>query len=314
MLIKEKTPILSSEITDKAIFINRRKIIKAAAGISIASLLPGSVNAQEKKYAHIPAGPYSASLKVTDYEDAANYTNYYEFSTNKKDSTVLAKNLKTIPWNVTVEGEAEKTGVFNLEDILKNNSLEERIYRFRCVEAWSMAAPWIGFPLGAMLKQFQPSSKAKFVKFTTLYDPEVMIGQKTKALGWPYVEGLRMDEAMHPLAFMATGMYDDTLPNQNGAPLRLVIPWKYGFKSIKAIVKIRFTETMPATAWNKMAPGEYGFYANVNPAVAHPRWSQSRERILGASIFTPKRKTEMFNGYEEQVASLYSGMDLKKYF
>ncbi len=203
---------------------------------------------------------------------------------------------------------------FNLEDILKNNSLEERIYRFRCVEAWSMAAPWIGFPLGAMLKQFQPSSKAKFVKFTTLYDPEVMIGQKTKALGWPYVEGLRMDEAMHPLAFMATGMYDDTLPNQNGAPLRLVIPWKYGFKSIKAIVKIRFTETMPATAWNKMAPGEYGFYANVNPAVAHPRWSQSRERILGASIFTPKRKTEMFNGYEEQVASLYSGMDLKKYF
>ena len=177
-----------------------------------------------------------------------------------------------------------------------------------------MVVPWIGFPLGAMLKQFKPTSKAKFVEFTTLYDPEVMVGQRTKVLDWPYIEGLRIDEAMHPLAFMATGMYDDELPNQNGAPLRLVIPWKYGFKSIKAIVKIRFSETMPATAWNKMAAREYGFYANVNPEVPHPRWSQSRERILGASIFTPKRKTEKFNGYGKQVASLYSGMDLKKYF
>ncbi len=315
MLIKEKPSILSSEITDKAIFQNRRKIIKAAAGLSIASLLPSIASAEQaKKYAAVPSGPYSANLQVTSIEDAANYTNYYEFSTNKKDSTVLAQPLKTNPWTITVEGEAEKTGEFNLEDILKNNPLEERISRFRCVEAWSMVVPWIGFPLGAMLQQFKPTAKAKFVEFTTMYNPEVMIGQRGKSLDWPYVEALRIDEAMHPLAFMATGMYDEDLPKQNGAPLRLVVPWKYGFKSIKAIVKIRFSETMPATAWNKMAAGEYGFYANVNPDVPHPRWSQSRERILGASIFTPKRKTELFNGYGEQVASLYTGMDLKKYF
>ncbi len=315
MLIKEKPSTLSSEITDKAIFQNRRKIIKAAAGLSIASLLPSTASAEQaKKYAAVPGGPYSANLQVTSIEDATNYTNYYEFSTNKKDSTVLAQPLKTNPWTITVEGEAEKTGEFNLEDILKNNPLEERISRFRCVEAWSMVVPWIGFPLGAMLQQFKPTAKAKFVEFTTLYNPEVMVGQRSKSLDWPYVEALRIDEAMHPLAFMATGMYDEDLPKQNGAPLRLVVPWKYGFKSIKAIVKIRFSETMPATAWNKMAAGEYGFYANVNPDVPHPRWSQSRERILGASIFTPKRKTELFNGYGEQVASLYTGMDLKKYF
>jgi len=312
MLIKKKPSILSSEITDKAIFQNRRKIIKAAAGLSITSLLPSTANAEQaKKYAN---GPYSANLQVTSIEDVTNYTNYYEFSTNKKDSTVLAQSLKTRPWSITVAGEAEKTGEFNLEDILENNPLEERISRFRCVEAWSMVVPWIGFPLGAMLQQFKPNSKAKFVEFTTLYNPDVMIGQRTKSLDWPYVEALRIDEAMHPLAFMATGMYDEDLPKQNGAPLRLVVPWKYGFKSIKAIVKIRFSETMPATAWNKMAAGEYGFYANVNPDVPHPRWSQSRERVLGASIFTPKRKTELFNGYGEQVAALYTGMDLKKYF
>ncbi|MDF1583742.1 MAG: protein-methionine-sulfoxide reductase catalytic subunit MsrP [Methyloprofundus sp.] len=313
--MKEQSSILSSEITDKAIFQNRRKIIKAAAGLSIASLLPIRANAEQaKKYAQVPSGPYSADLQVTRIEDATNYTNYYEFSTNKKDATVLAQPLKINPWTITIEGEAEKTGEFNLENILKNNPLEERISRFRCVEAWSMVVPWIGFPLGTMLQQFKPTAKAKFVEFTTLYNPEVMIGQRTKSLDWPYVEALRIDEAMHPLAFMATGMYDEALPKQNGAPLRLIVPWKYGFKSIKAIVKIRFSETMPATAWNKMAAGEYGFYANVNPDVPHPRWSQNRERVLGASIFTPKRKTELFNGYGEQVASLYSGMDLKKYF
>ncbi len=314
MLFKQKKEILSSEITDKTVFENRRKIIKAAAVTTVASFIPASAQAQIKKYAEIPVGPYSANLQVTDYEDVTNYTNYYEFTTNKTDSTVLASALKTNPWNVTVEGEAEKTGVFNLEDILKKNLLEERIYRFRCVEAWSMVVPWIGFPLGNMLKQFKPTSKARYVEFTTLYNPDIMIGQRGHALEWPYVEGLRIDEAMHPLSFIATGMYDDDLPNQNGAPLRLVIPWKYGFKSIKAIVKIRFSETMPATAWNKAGPNEYGFYSNVNPEVPHPRWSQSRERVLGASIFTPKRKTEKFNGYGEQVASLYSGMDLKKYF
>ena len=311
-MTKTKTDILSSEITDKAIFINRRKLIKLAVGTAVATFIPNA--AQAKKYSQVPVGPYSASLDVTDYEDVASYTNYYEFTSNKSDSTVLARALKTSPWHVTIEGEAENTGVFNLEDILKDNPVEQRIYRFRCVEAWSMVVPWIGFPLGAMLKRFKPTSKAKFVEFTTLYNPEIMIGQRGKSLDWPYVEGLRIDEAMHPLSLMATGMYDDELPNQNGAPLRLVVPWKYGFKSIKAIVKIRFTETMPATAWNKRAAGEYGFYANVNPEVPHPRWSQSRERVLGGSIFTPKRATEKFNGYGEQVASLYSGMDLKKYF
>ncbi|KAF3978538.1 MAG: protein-methionine-sulfoxide reductase catalytic subunit MsrP [Methylococcales symbiont of Iophon sp. n. MRB-2018] len=314
MLFKMKKDILAGEITDKLVFQNRRKIIKAATATAIASFIPASVSAKIKKYADIPFGPYSASLQVTDVEDAKNYTNYYEFTTNKNDATVLSKALKTSPWSVTVEGEAEKTGVFNLEDILKTNPLEQRIYRFRCVEAWSMVIPWIGFPLANMLKQFKPTSKAKYVEFTTLYNPDIMIGQRGTALEWPYVEGLRMDEAMHPLSLMATGMYDDELANQNGAPLRLVVPWKYGFKSIKAIVKIRFSETMPATAWNKAGPNEYGFYANVNPEVPHPRWSQSRERILGASIFTPKRNTEKFNGYEAQVASLYSAMDLKKYF
>ncbi len=313
-LLSTKKHHLSHEITDKRVFENRRKIIKAAAGTVIASLIPAGVKAETKKYADVPVGPYSASLVSTDYEDVKNYTNYYEFTTNKTDSTVLARALKTSPWSVTVAGEAENTGVFNLEDILKSNPLEERVYRFRCVEAWSMVVPWIGFPLANMLKRFKPTSKAKYVEFTTLYNPDIMIGQRGNVLEWPYVEGLRIDEAMHPLSFMATGMYDDELPAQNGAPLRLVVPWKYGFKSIKAIVKIRFTQTMPATAWNKAGPDEYGFYSNVNPDVPHPRWSQSRERVLGASIFTPKRKTEIFNGYGAEVASLYAGMDLKKYF
>lgn len=314
MVIKKSSQIISREITDKSIFYNRRKIITAFAGSVVAPLIPTVVVAKDKKYSKIPLGPYSKPLQVTDFEDVANYTNYYEFTSNKKDSTVLATALKTSPWNVTVEGEAEKTGIFQLEDILKDNPLEQRIYRFRCVEAWSMVVPWIGFPLGNMLARFKPTSKAKFVEFTTLFNPDIMIGQRGNSLDWPYVEGLRMDEAMHPLAFMATGMYDDELPKQNGAPLRLVVPWKYGFKSIKAIVKIRFTELMPTTAWNKRAAAEYGFYANVNPEVPHPRWSQSRERVLGGGIFTPKRTTEKFNGYGEQVASLYSGMNLKKLF
>lgn len=314
MRLTTKKEIPSSEITNKSVFDNRRKIIKAMAGSAIASFIPIRAHAKAKKYAAIPIGSHSAALPVTDYEDVANYTNYYEFTTNKTDSTVLASALKTHPWTVTVEGEAEKTGTFNLEDILKANPLEERIYRFRCVEGWSMVVPWIGFPLAGMLQQFKPTANAKYVAFTTLYNPDIMIGQRGKVLEWPYVEGLRIDEAMHPLSLMATGMYDDELPNQNGAPLRLVVPWKYGFKSIKAIVTIRFTQTMPATAWNKAAADEYGFYSNVNPDVPHPRWSQSRERILGASIFTPKRKTQKFNGYGEQVAALYAGMDLKKYF
>lgn len=314
MLIKTKANILSSEITDRAIFESRRAFIKAATALSAGVIAPNLGHAETGKYANAPVGPYSAKLPVTDREDVTGYTNYYEFSTNKQDSTVLARALKTKPWAVEVVGETEKPGVYNLEDILKDNPVQERIYRFRCVEAWSMVVPWIGFPLGEMLKRFRPTSKAKFVEFTTLNNPDIMVGQRSGGLDWPYVEGLRIDEAMHPLTMMATGMYDDELPNQNGAPLRLVVPWKYGFKSIKAIVKIRFSETMPETAWHKRAPGEYGFYANVNPEVAHPRWSQSRERVLGSSIFTPKRSTEKFNGYGEEVAALYSGMDLQQYF
>lgn len=314
MLIKTTSNILSSEITDRAVFESRREFIKAATVLSAGIMLPNQGHAETGKYANAPTGPYSAKLQVTDRNDVAGYTNYYEFSTNKQDSTVLAKALKTEPWTVEVVGEAENPGVYNLEDILKDNPVQERIYRFRCVEAWAMVVPWIGFPLGDMLKRFKPTSKAKFVEFTTLHNPEVMVGQRSDVLGWPYVEGLRIDEAMHPLTMMVTGMYGDELPNQNGAPLRLIVPWKYGFKSIKAIVKIRFSENMPETAWHKSAPNEYGFYANVNPEVPHPRWSQSRERVLGSGIFTPKRDTEKFNGYGAEVAALYSGMDLTKYF
>jgi sulfoxide reductase catalytic subunit YedY len=312
MLIKKPSTLKSSEITEKTVFENRRKLIKLAAASTVSSLISTPSIAQP--YSGIPQGKQSANLEVTNFEDVSNYTNYYEFTTNKQDSTVLAKNLKTHPWVVSIEGEVEKKGNYQLEDLLKNNPLEERIYRFRCVEAWSMVVPWIGFPLAHLIKQLKPTSKAKYVEFTTLYRPEIMIGQKTGVLDWPYVEALRIDEAMHPLTLMATGMYDDYLPNQNGAPLRLIVPWKYGFKSIKAIVKIRFTEKMPITSWNKMAAKEYGFYANVNPSVAHPRWSQKRERILGANIFMPKRETELFNGYGQQVASLYSDLDLKKFF
>ncbi|MDO9169102.1 MAG: protein-methionine-sulfoxide reductase catalytic subunit MsrP [Methylobacter sp.] len=314
MLIKTKANILSSEVTDRVVFESRREFIKVATAFSAGLLLPSLGQTETRKYADVPVGPYSAKLAVTDREDVAGYTNYYEFSTNKQDSTVLAQALKIKPWSVEVVGEVEKPGVYDLEDILKDNPVEERIYRFRCVEAWSMVVPWIGFPLGDMLKRFKPTSKAKFVEFTTLYNPEIMVGQRSGVLDWPYVEGLRIDEAMHPLAIMATGMYGDELPKQNGAPLRLIVPWKYGFKSIKAIVKIRFMENMPETAWHKSGPNEYGFYANVNPEVSHPRWSQRRERVLGSSIFTPKRDTEKFNGYGAEVSGLYSDMDLKRYF
>ena len=292
---------LRAEITDKSVFESRRAFIKSTAMLSAGLMLPSLGQAQTES---------TSNLVITAREHATNYTNYYEFSTNKQDSTELAKPLKTKPWSVEISGEIEKPGLYNLEDILKANAVEERIYRFRCVEAWSMVVPWLGFPLGEMLARFKPTSRAKFVEFTTLYNPEVMIGQRSAILDWPYVEGLRMDEAMHPLTILATGMYGEDLPNQNGAPLRLIVPWKYGFKSIKAIVKIHFRETMPDTAWHKSAPREYGFYANVNPEVSHPRWSQSRERVLGSSIFSPKRATELFNGYGAEVASLYTGMDL----
>jgi len=254
---------------------------------------------------------YATSEEQTPYENVISYNNFYEFGTDKYTPAIEAKNLTVAPWSVHIEGEVAKPGAYSLEDILKVHPLEERIYRLRCVEAWSMVVPWIGFPLADLIKRFEPTSRAKYVEFTTLYRPSEMPGQQRRVLDWPYVEGLRMDEAMHPLTIMAVGLYGEILPNQNGAPMRLVVPWKYGFKSIKSIVKIRFSEQQPVSSWTRAAPREYGFYANVNPEVDHPRWSQARERRLGEFL---KRKTLMFNGYEDQVASLYTGMDLRKFY
>lgn len=319
--IKRNSDPLPSEITSESTFLKRRDfLVQGAAGaLALSSLsLPESARAivVEKDapgalLEGVRETQYKVDEKLTPYDDVASYNNFYEFGTGKRDPAKYAHTLTTSPWTVKVLGECEKPGDYDLEDILKQNALEERIYRFRCVEAWSMVVPWIGISLADVLKQFKPTSKAKYVAFRTLFRPSEMPGQKTRTLEWPYVEGLRIDEAMHPLSMLVTGMYGRTLPNQNGAPLRLMVPWKYGFKSIKSIVTIRFTEEEPPTSWNISIPNEYGFYSNVNPKVNHPRWSQRRERRIG-EIF--KRETLMFNGYEEEVASLYAGMDLKKYF
>ncbi len=325
MLIKIKGshPIASSDITDEKVYLERRKFLEKAvqAGLITAagSLLPGAAAALSrhdggKSLANISDGGYGKGLTPTAYKHITTYNNFYEFGTSKESPAQRAHTLKTRPWSVMVSGECERPGQYDFEDILKNHTLEERIYRFRCVEAWSMVVPWVGFPLGDLLKRFKPTSKARYVAFSTLNDPAQMPGQKRRVLGWPYIEGLRIDEAMHPLALIAVGLYGQEMPKQNGAPLRLIVPWKYGFKSIKSIVKIEFTEKQPPTSWNISAGREYGFYSNVNPQVDHPRWSQARERILGASLFTPKQKTLMFNGYADQVASLYQGMDLRKQF
>ena len=322
MLIKNSLFLTDNDVTPKQAFNKSRTIISAsrrqflaqsstamlAAGLAPSTLWAGN------KIEDYGTSRFSIKEKPTPYEHVTTYNNFYEFGTGKGDPAMRAHLLKTKPWSVTVEGEVAKPGIYDLEDILKQQQLEERIYRLRCVEAWSMVVPWIGFSLAELIKQMQPTSKAKYVEFTTLYDPEQMPGQKSRTLKWPYVEGLRMDEAMNPLTLMATGLYGEEMPNQNGAPLRLIVPWKYGFKSIKSIVKIRFTEQMPKTSWNESAKHEYGFYANVNPAVSHPRWSQRRERVIGAPLFTPKRDTELFNGYGEQVAHLYKGMNLQQYF
>jgi sulfoxide reductase catalytic subunit YedY len=310
-------PIPSSEITPWAIYQKRRAFIRNAG---IAGLWGGSGLAP-------PTEPLAALTYkkddhppefITPYKDATSYNNFYEFGLDKGDPAKHAHQMETEPWSVAIEGEVAKPGIYTLEDILKPHTLEERIYRLRCVEAWSMVVPWVGFPLADLLKRFEPTAKAKYVYFETLYRPEQMPGQQSlfSTIDWPYREGLRMDEAMHPLTILALGMYGRVLPNQNGAPLRLVVPWKYGFKSIKSIVKIRLQEERPRTTWELAAPSEYGFYANVNPEVDHPRWSQKYERRLpSASLFTPNRiKTRMFNGYGEQVADLYKGMDLAKYF
>jgi len=303
MIILKSKDIKENEVTDFGIYQDRRRIMKTAAGVGIAAVTGLPISQSFAK------SPYSTDAKKTDYDDISSYCNFYEFGTGKSDPVNNAHSLVTSPWDVVVEGECAKPGKYHLEDLLKPMSVEERIYRFRCVEGWSMVIPWMGFPLRDLIKRMQPTSKAKYVYFETLHDPKQMPGQKRAVLDWPYVEGLRMDEAMNPLVLMGTGIYGKDLLNQNGAPLRLVVPWKYGFKSIKSIAKIRFSETQPVNSWQKANKNEYGFFSNVNPKVSHPRWSQRKERRIGQFR---KIKTQMFNGYGEQVASLYAGMDLKK--
>jgi methionine sulfoxide reductase catalytic subunit len=318
LIIKTDKIIPASEITDPQIFRQRRAIVKAlVAGVAGAGFgLHPALAVSASRWQDL-SGNRNAKLDslITPKQLATEYTNYYEFSFNKEEAGELAKKLPIDPWSVEISGEVEAPVTLHLEDLLRQQVLQEYIYRFRCVEAWSMVVPWVGFSLAGLLKQVKPLSSARFVKFTSVYAPEVMPAQQNKTmLDWPYVEGLRLDEAMHPLTILAVGMYGDSLPKQNGAPLRLVVPWKYGFKSIKAITRIELLKRAPFTSWNKYAPREYGFYANVNPAVPHPRWSQYSERLLGSNFFTSRRKTELFNGYGEQVADLYRNMDLEHFF
>jgi sulfoxide reductase catalytic subunit YedY len=319
MLIGKPAEIPSSEITPKAKYLNRRNFIAGAAlagaaavtGFSLRNLASPALTARANaKIDGLQKSSFSTTEKQTPYKDITNYNNFYEFSTDKYEPATAARNFKTRPWTVTIDGDVKKKQTLDVDAIMKMAAPEERIYRHRCVEGWSIVVPWVGFSLSELIKRADPLPKAKFVEFTTLYDPKQMPGQRTSVLQWPYVEGLRMDEAMHPLALLCFGLYGELLPNQNGAPLRLVIPWKYGFKSAKSIVRIRFTSSQPMNTWQESAPSEYGFYSNVNPNVDHPRWSQAKERRLGEFL---KRPTLMFNGYD-QVASLYSGMDLKKNF
>jgi sulfoxide reductase catalytic subunit YedY len=302
----------ASEITPRDVYLDRRRLIQGLAGLALVGGVAPAASAAALKYR--PNARFSTTDQKNSYEDITTYNNFYEFGTDKSDPAERSGKFRATPWRVTVSGEAEVTGRFDLEDILKPHPLEERIYRLRCVEAWSMVIPWVGFPLADLLKRFRPTSRAKYVAFTTVHRPDEMPGQRYPVLDWPYVEGLRIDEATHPLTILAVGLYGQVLPNQNGAPLRLVVPWKYGFKSIKSIVEIRFTERQPPTSWNRSAPQEYGFYANVNPDVDHPRWSQAKERRIGAGVFAPRVPTLPFNGYAGQVAGLYRGMDLRKLY
>jgi methionine sulfoxide reductase catalytic subunit len=317
MLLKNAPDIRSSEITDKTLYLQRREFLRAAAatalGAATATLAADRALAQSwprvKITGEIQDSGYGKGEKQTPYQDVTTYNNFYEFGSDKEDPAANAHTLKPKPWTVKVEGKVGKPADYQLEDLIKPYSLEERVYRLRCVERWSMVIPWVGFPLASLLKRIEPASTAKFVEFTTLYNPQQMPGQRRDVLQWPYVEGLRLDEAMHPLTILAVGVYGEYLPHQNGAPLRLVVPWKYGFKSIKSIVRIRLTDSQPMNTWQLSAPGEYGFYSNVNPERDHPRWSQARERRIGEFFMRP---TLMFNGYGDQVASLYAGMDLKR--
>jgi methionine sulfoxide reductase catalytic subunit len=312
MVIKKASDIRPSEITPKDLYLNRRQFL-LAAGATLVGLdtVLSNVAAAGEKLSNVDKSTYSTSEKVNSLRDITTYNNFYELGTDKGDPARNAKYLTTRPWTVSVEGEVKKPKTYDIDQLMKPSLLEERIYRLRCVEAWSMVIPWIGFPLSSVIKLAEPTANAKFLHFVTLQDPKRMPGLRLPVLDWPYVEGLRMDEAMHPLTILSVGLYGEVLPAQNGAPIRLVVPWKYGFKSIKSIVKIRFAEKQPPTSWSLSAPHEYGFYSNVNPQVDHPRWSQATERRIGEFF---RRKTLMFNGYGDQVAGLYSGMDLKKYY
>ncbi|MCC6860312.1 MAG: protein-methionine-sulfoxide reductase catalytic subunit MsrP [Bryobacterales bacterium] len=307
MLIRKPAGIRYSEITPPGVYWSRRRFLAVAPA---SLILAGQAQAGAKLNGVIQS-PFSTSEKQTPYKDVTSYNNFYEFGTGKEQPAELARNLKTVPWTISVEGAVAKPKVFDLDAVMKMAPLEERIYRLRCVEGWSMVVPWIGFPLNALIRQVEPLSKAKFVAFQSLHDTRQMPAAKWAGIPLPYVEGLRMDEALHPLAILCVGLYGEVLPNQNGAPVRLVVPWKYGFKSIKSIVKIRFVEKQPPTTWNLSNAREYGFYSNVNPEVDHPRWSQASERRLGEFF---KRKTLLFNGYGDQVAQLYAGMDLRKHY
>lgn len=319
MLIKVPPPhsLTESDITPPDVYHSRRTFLQLGAGSIVAAATIGATSFELTKAAH--AAQKLAPIIDTDYKVAepetpldaiTNYNNFYEFSLDKEEVAEKARNFKTRPWTVEVSGEVNKPTTFDIDDLLKRYPLERRIYRFRCVEAWSMVIPWVGFPLAALLKDVDPRGNAKYVEFTTLLDPKRMPNQKRDILKWPYLEGLRMDEAMHPLTLLAVGLYDEVMPPQNGAPIRLVVPWKYGFKNIKSVVRIRLVEQQPQSTWQQAGPNEYGFYANVNPTVDHPRWSQARERRIGDFL---KRPTLMFNGYAEEVAGLYTGMDLTKF-
>ena len=320
--LRDALRIPASEITDEAVYRERRRLL-AALTASPALALAGCAEAEPPAPPKVTVTPEQArsgfrtTEELTRYEDVTTYNNFYEFGTGKADPSQAAKTLRTRPWAVTVEGECAKPGTLDLSELIKGLAVEERVYRLRCVEGWSMVIPWQGVPLGAVLKRFAPTSKAKYVAFTTLADRRQMPGIAYPSIDWPYVEGLRIDEAMHPLTLLATGLYGKPMPQQNGAPVRLVVPWKYGFKSIKSIVRIRFTERMPPTSWNQLQPEEYGFFSNVNPDVDHPRWSQKTERRISGTaskLFAERIPTRMFNGYAAQVAGLYRGLDLRKWY
>jgi sulfoxide reductase catalytic subunit YedY len=324
MLIKRPADIRSSEITDQKLYLNRRDFIRTAGAVAGAAVGVGVLTKGAAVLHAVQPAPHGAKLPnvkkgspfsntngevMNTWEQITTYNNFYEFGTDKDQPAELSRNFKTDRWTVSVEGECAKRGKYSVDDILKGETIEERVYRMRCVEAWSMVIPWAGIPLANFIKRCEPTPKANFIKMSTLVNPAEMPGQRSDVLDWPYVEALRMDEAVHPLAILAVGLYGEALPNQDGAPIRLIVPWKYGFKGVKSIVKIEFLEKQPVNTWQRMAPREYGFYANVNPQVNHPRWSQASERRIGEFFM---RKTLMFNGYGDQVASLYSNLDLKK--